>query len=279
MSFTKVTFLFNHNRYNPNRTTYPQTRASGWSETWYSAYGFDATQLYTTIATWLEKRLPLLGTGTSIVGWRVSETNPTGRTFTQRVNREAPAAQSADNPEQALVGVFSNSEGKNRRQVVLRGLPDSRVVYGEYANSPDFDRAIRAFMTHCASDWRFKGKGHAVPAVKIASISDTALVTTQTPHGLVGSRYVQIYRTVSPEKRQQGVQRIQATNTAPNQLQLFPMPKLVLPSTGGQVRVVEDEALFSIFLNTGFLDQMVVGKHDTGRPFFLQRGRRSAKRG
>jgi hypothetical protein len=281
MSFSKVTWLFNHNRYNPNVSTPAQSRASGWSETWYSDYGFNNEVLYTNLGRWATRRAALLGIGASIVGFRVSQVDPTGPTYTRKKLWAGTSGLPADNPEQALVGMFGSENGKNRRQIVLRGVPDERVKYGEYHKTDDFDKALRDFLTEVSTNWKFKGKKHTIAPVQLLGVvgRNPSVIITKDPHGIIAPSYVQIWRTNTPERRQQGIQSVRVTVTDANTLSMASTPARFLePSEGGQLRRVEGMELIPVFYNSLSLDQLTVGKHDTGRPFFLQRGRRSAKR-
>lgn len=279
MTMTKVSFLFNHARMDPNSTT-PNaiTRMSGWSEQWYSGSAFDSSGLFDNIDAWAKLRAKLMGSSAAVVGFRVSEVDPTGKSFVRRKTFPGRITTAVDSPEQCLLLNVNTVDGKNRREITLRSIPDARIEKGEYLNQQQFDNDLRAFLNHCKNAWGFRGKGHAIAPKKIVKITTGGLVTTEADHGLTEDTHVQIYRTLTPERRQTGIKDIIAVVTGARALTLVGPTGLPGECTKGEVRVVEGYALKTMELSGTWFEQLYIGKRDTGRPFFQSRGRRSARR-
>lgn len=279
MSVSKVTWKFNYFRYDPNtgRTNAPATRSAGWSEQWFSNLGFDSTALDALIHQWARLRAACMTVAGSIVGYSVHEVDPTGRTYSRRKLFAGNRLGDADIPEVCLVGQFTTDSNASR-EVCLRGLVDNDTKRGEYVHSEVMDDAVRAFMAHVSANWYVRAKTHVAPFVQIDSIDAAGLATTKEAHGLVAPEYVQLYRLNTPEMRQYGVPSIEATRVNDLQFQVDASKCRILPTTGGQLRFNEGMELSSIILRDPF-ERMVIGKRDTGAPFFQSRGRQSARRG
>jgi len=277
---SKVTFLFGQTSSNPNSRTVNQANGTpfGWSETWFSDLNAENTSLYALILQFIRLRCKLLGSYAGCVGYRVTGIDPPGQTFSYRKNVPGTSGLNVDNVEQSLLIPVQTGDGKNRRMVTLRGTPDARMALGNYSASQVYDDAVRELIADIELNWKFRGKKRTLPTSKILTISLIGVIKTETPHGIADGGLVQVYRSQSPEKRQWGIKRVKVAVISPTEVQLPLNAKIYAPAVGGKLVPFEGEENKTCLFAPQWFEQMRASTRQTGRPFFLRAGRRSARR-
>jgi len=276
---TKVTFIYSSVAYDES-SRHP-TRHFGFSETWYSDSAPGSPGLAASITRFRSLRAALLNSGTSIIGHRISQVEPAGLVKLVRQISHGQSGEATDPVHNALFWMVRASGQRNRRQVMLRGVPDARIVSAGYEGSPAYNRALTNFWTEIAAAWRFKGLDLSKPEVEIRTVAPTedggiALVTTAAAHGLVVSNKAKILRVNCAGDRQRGTLGVVATVPSPTTFTVTNWRHG--EGENGKVRLHDLSGLLTVEIDDDQMNRPLVVHRDTGRPFFLSRGRRPARR-
>lgn len=166
----KCTFLLTLNTNTTGASL--STRVGGWSESWYSdRAGVD--NLPRDFNRLGRLRAALLPTGARIAGQRYQQVSPKGSSSTGAIVFPGTAGIACDVPSMAL---FYRARGQgvlNQRPLYIRGIPDARVVEGEYSPSDTYTRSLTAFFNALA-EWRFRGRSLVADAVPFLNITQSA---------------------------------------------------------------------------------------------------------
>jgi len=168
MAWTKYTMLFEA-RTSFGATNTTRSRVGGWSESWYDSLFSEAIKAEFLVLC--EKRAALLPAGASVVGQRYQEVDPIGATSTGSRVFPGTAGLQADIPQMSLLLRIPGSSVKNFKPFYLRGLPDARVVLGEYSPASGYTAALTQFLDYLQG-WNFRGRNLANAAVPILTISN-----------------------------------------------------------------------------------------------------------
>lgn len=260
-------------------------RIAGWSESWYypgnsipNAITIFAGQnlvLGLSIPGWCLYRAALLPGGASIIGQRYQVVNPTGPSQTVGAVFPGSEGEPADIPQQALL-IYCPALGSNNvRRSTLRGIPDARVIEGEYTPSQAFSTAVTSFFAFL-SNFQFRARDLSQPTFTILNITTLGVVTTEAPNTITAGQMVRVLRTRTADGDLVGG-RFQVSGTGPGNT-VFTLNGWTPAeaTTGGRVRV---DAIAFPFINGG---ACVLGRTVTrrvGRPFTVYRGRRSKRTG
>jgi len=245
-------------------------RSAGWSESYYYPTA-DFAVAANQFGQLCRCRAGLLATGGSIIGQRYQLVDPVGASKSGAVGFTGNSGAAADVPQMALLITAEASGTTNKRSLIVRGVPDARVVGGNYSPSTDYDRRLGIFYAGLRNGWVMRGANMGNQKSPIISIDTTGVVTTSIAHGLAAEQRVQILRTIMPNDRQKGgVYTVMAPVTATT----FKIAAdFTLPTHGGKARKYE-------IVNPNYgaceLQRVVVKK--VGRVFFPYRGRASVRR-
>jgi len=95
--------------------------------------------------------------------------------------------------------------GRNIAQLLLRGVPDARIVKGEYSSSLEYQNALNLFIsTLRGGGWKFRGRDLSQTAFPLVGVSDTGVATTEENHTLNAGDMVRVLRTTIETGRQRG---------------------------------------------------------------------------
>jgi len=148
------------------------TRVGGWSESWYT----DRTgpDLLPRDFNRLGRlRAALLPNGARIIGQRYQQVDPKGSSSTGSIVFPGTAGIACDIPAMSL---FYRARGQgvlNQRPLYIRGIPDARVVEGEYSPSNTYTQALTAFFNGLAL-WRFRARSLVADATPFLTIQQSA---------------------------------------------------------------------------------------------------------
>lgn len=173
----KVTLLFQQGTLNKDQGDRPD-RIAGWSESYYTERDPDAAGLK-LMEDLCRTRARLLSDQGRIVGQRYQRVDPVGLARAYESNYVGVAGHCAL-PGKALEFRLRSPAGFNSRSLILRGIPDNRVVTGEYTSSSEYTAALRGFFSQLTRFWKFRGINRQASPVAITSLnSEGVLITPQ----------------------------------------------------------------------------------------------------
>jgi hypothetical protein len=170
-----------------SRPNFPLHRVGGWSESYYYD-GPGGTDLFARVTgqglrrgstSLCDARARLLAGGAAIVGQRYQFVDPVGRTQTGAAQFPGWAGVLNDIPQMALLCKIATVNGLKQRLLILRGIPDSLVVEGEYNPVPIYDLALDRFFRVLAA-FSMKQNSAGRP-VTVNNITSEGLVTLRVP--------------------------------------------------------------------------------------------------
>lgn len=158
----KVTFLF--------QQTNGETklgRTCGWSETWYRDAPLTGDPNGGT--NYAKRRAGFLTRSAAIIGARIQEIG--GGSRVTKFIEVGSIGTDSDIPQMALNVGIPSVTSPYKRTIQLRGIPDSRVQFGDYIPSQAFQANFTAWATTMgAENWRFQALDRTQPRVKIFAI-------------------------------------------------------------------------------------------------------------
>lgn len=180
----KVTLLFNLvTGGGPGQTL---QRQGGWTESLYADQAniqivknnlFGIQGGLNPIFPITQTRAALLPTGAQIVGQRIQQVEPVGPTTSFGAVYPGGAGLAQDVPQMSLLIVVPGLGVRNTRRWILRGMPDARVVNGEYSPAAQWTADFNSF-TQSLGNWNFRALNLDAAAVDITSISSAGAVVT-----------------------------------------------------------------------------------------------------
>lgn len=186
MVFSLTTALSNANA--------PVHRTGGWSESHFIDNA-SFTQVRTLFEALCQERALLLPTGASITGQRYQLINPIGASQSQATLFPGASGLQTDVPQMALLCRVPTIGARNISRLTLRGIPDQRVVEGEYSPSQGFNTALRRFFTQLSS-FRMEGRDLAAENVPTLRIFANGVYRTQDPNAFAVNSVVRVMRAV-----------------------------------------------------------------------------------
>lgn len=254
MAHTKGTMFFS----GPN---------TGWSESFFSAETNLAVVL-TRLQSLAGLRAQLLGSGNSIIGLRASQVDPAGAAQVKAVAIPGTSGAARDAVFVAVQIVISAGT-VNRRQFLLRGVPDATVTNGIYTGGGLFDAAMANYLnTLISQQWQLRVVDKSNEIFKVLSVDAAGLVTTLDPTGWAVNNRIKFFRTSDTLFRNVGgvyvVTAVPTTNTF--QLLGWPAGRVV---SFGQAR----KQVIGYLNITSYQIPGAVHSRKTGRPFGQPRGR------
>ncbi len=272
----KVTMLFNAVTTDSDGNAY---RQAGWSESWYFDGEFDGTLINARRDNLLARRVALLPANCKIVAVRMQQIDPVGPSKLIEITYPGVSTANNDLPSVSLLWNVRSTNGRNHRSVILRGIPDARIVKGEYSPTDTYNNAIRAYFTELSSGWQMKGVDKTKPAIAINAI------------GVEGTYDI---RGINPWAANARVKLLRVRNTNGHSVRgeftigtavpgarvgtIGPWPTTNgVVSNSGKMREVGVEYSNVTLTDYEVLDPLAITRK-AGRPFFAFHGRRAAKR-
>lgn len=259
-------------------------RIAGFSESFYSPLAVDSTTLQTQWTALCNKRAALMAKNVSIIGGRYQTVDPVGPT--RNFDNQFPPSSTAANdlPGVALQWTVRSTNSANQRSVIIRGVPDARIINGEYFGSDAYNAAIRAYFVELMANWQFRTINRTLLPAKIISINDDGLVTCATPHGLLAGDHANVMSAIMTGGRKVSAEivviTVPSTTTfttfVPRRTSDTPIPS-IYGTTRGRVRKLLIEYHNMTITNQEMIDPTATHRK-AGSPFRKFRGRRTAKR-
>lgn len=276
MVATKVTLLFNAVT---KDSTGNVQRSAGFSESYYSTLAIDNPTLKTNWNNLAIARANLMPANVSIIGSRYQNVDPVGASRQYDNVYPPTSTQQNDLPAIALQWTVRSLGSPNQRSLILRGIPDARVVNGEYAPVAAYNTALINFFTELRANWSFRAIDRTVLPVKIVQIV-AGLMTCVSPHGLLPGDVVNIMSTKVGTDRvvtsyEAGVMAPFTATTAT--LFLAGRGENIPDSVFGRARKVNITYPFFSITNEEIVTPTAITRK-VGAPFKKFRGRRTAKR-
>lgn len=253
-------------------------RLAGFSESYYSTLPIESNQLFANWTNLCIARANLMPANVTIIGSRYQQVDPNGAS--RQFDTVYPPTTTVQNdlPGVSLQWTVRGLNTFNQRSLILRGIPDGRVVNGEYAPSLQYNNAINAFFVRLKSDWQFQAIDRTVLPVQIVSIVG-GLLTTTGPHGLVANNLANIMTTlVGTDRLKRSYQAFVINAPTPNTAVLAPTGRDVAISDSIRGRVRKALTIYPFFSITDAEALTPTAIHrKAGAPFKKFRGRRTAR--
>jgi len=269
----KVTWLF---RYVTVPDGAGQSKAGGWSETWYTTDSLVSTLTNNGITTWARARSRLLPNTTKIIGARVGEVGTGGRSRIVVLDIPGTQPSATDVPQAAMLTRLNSDNTSNFRSVMLRGLPDSWIVGGALAPVGQLTVARNFFYNYLSNArWLFRCLDLTVTQFPLVSVAADGTYITSADVTFADTDQVQVLRTVQTAtgRRRGGKYAIQTFTDVRN-------GKLANWQWGACVKGTIRKVTYQY--KTFDLAGLSPGSHvaavrKVGRDFFQYRGRASRK--
>jgi len=255
----------------------------GFSENWYTE---DAPAvLLPKMEVLARLRAVSMAKGTEVYGFRIADTSPGSRAYTQRPNGRIGAPRAAGNPnipnDAALCQCFGTVPGTVKR-FWMHNLPDGYVDDCDFTAAASMPQRAREFINSLASNgFKFRYQVQNTAIADIQEITALGVVTTvQELAGVAQGSYVQLYHVRGTDGRgKRGKYRVASvTNGRTFTLAHWPGDVVAL---SGKIRIVTyaftgitpvpEEGL-------GSDPTLRPGTRKVGRPFGQLRGRAVARR-
>jgi len=261
----------------PTNLATARAHTAGWSESFWTSLnqaGFNAPW---TVQQ--QRRAVMLPPTAAIVGYRIQEYTISGNkllpggTSAGRQNLPGSGTLTIDLPQVALQANCASRLTPNSSRLVLRGMPDSIMVGGEYQPTATFQAAFTNFANSMSGlNFGFIGRDLAQASVRVLSIAGNVITVDAIPAtGLVVGDFVRLNRVYgelgNPVK---GSFRVTAIAG-----QTVTVAGLVATVTKPSGTIRRDQLTY---LNYGQILPIRAVVKKVGRPFEQYRGRRSKSR-
>ncbi len=258
-------------------------RLGGWSESWYWE-GLSLQDLFTFafggqigvgegITGLCPIRAGMLPFGAALVGQRIQQVDPVGQSQSLSRNFPGTAATAADVPQMGLLCTIPGKNVKNIRRTILRGIPDARVVEGEFSPSQFFLANLNLFFD-ALINWKFRGVDLSQPNLPVLTIDATGVIQMGAlSAGFAVNDQVKVLR--SRDANDAPIGGVFMIESIPSATSIKVRNWTAGACTGGAVR----KHAFVYPQVDG--DNCSIGRIVTkrvGRPFTQYRGRRSVRR-
>ncbi len=278
MPLTKITMLFKCPTQFGTGTNARINQLFGWSENFY-LNNDKVTDTSTRVFTegLINARCALLADEAWCYGYRIQRVDPTGASRKFTYYREGGAGEANDDPCNCLIYNVRGAEARtNRREVILRGLPDARLEKGEFKPTAEYRRRLRAYFQSLKDgEFGFRGIDKTQETVKIKSIEAGRLVHLEEATTMIAGNDVQVLRSLAAGHRFKGVKTkiFSVDDTKTLLLEDWPFGA----SKGGRLRKSVTPIHIKMELTETEIDNPEVSNRDTGVPGDQPRGRQSAK--
>jgi hypothetical protein len=272
---TKYTMLFTAKTL-PTDGTNIAPRVGGWSEShWRTA----ADQTVNQQMPLITRRLALLPNTQLFIGVRVVVYNIVQGRLIQTgltpypLNLLGGNILACDVPSMALqINANATPPDVNNCTFDFRGVPDARVVGGEFSTSRDYSNLIAGYLGELGDNsWGWIGVDKAQPKVRVMSLSNVGVLTVGPGSGVAVGDFIQLFRVkFDGGKSANGKYLVSAV--AGNEITVFGTGTNTISAPNGLAR-----RLVLKFLDYGTMFVKGVRNHKVGGPFGKYRGRRSAR--
>ena len=177
-------------------------RTAGWSESFYSDLASFA-DIQSNFKELCRLRAKMLPPACKIVGQRYQQVNPVGRAQTSAAIYPGAAGTATDIPQMALFIKLPAASTNNFRPTYLRGLPDARVVLGEFEPSLFFSQALTQWNVR-ATQFKFRAIDQVTFNYPLFQISQAGVFFTDGAHALVAGDKVSVLRALDDNGNQVG---------------------------------------------------------------------------
>ncbi len=276
MSAVKVTLLFNASTVDASANA---ARSAGFSESYYQNVPIDSSTLKNDWNLLAIARAALMPQNVRIIGSRFHQVDPVGGSRQYDNVYVGTNSLQNDLPQVALQWTVRSLNTPNQRSLILRGMPDARIVTGEYSPSAAFNAALIGFFNELRRAWSFRAIDRTVLPVKIITITDAGLMTTATPHGLSAGDNVNVMTTNSGDFGHESYTAFVVSAPTPTtaNIALRGIRDVIRASTGGRAR--KAGIIYPLFSITDpEIVTPVAITRKVGAPFRKFRGRRTKKR-
>jgi len=249
-------------------------RVGGWSESWYSQ--ITGTELISRFNSLCQVRAAMLSPDARIIGQRYQQVEPeVTSSQVASVTFPGTSGTAGDVPQMSvLVKVVAQAPNPNIRQWAIRGVPDARVVNGEFVPSIQWTQSFNTFQSTLQGlAFRFRGRDLLASQGAINFIDATGEVWMNSPITTSDGTLVQVIKAMNEDGRQVGgTFQVMGSPTSTNlNLRNYNLGLL----QGGRLRVV---TFIYPLVESGLTSLGRVTVRKVGRPFFSFRGRRSNRR-
>lgn len=261
----------------PSNRAVASIHSGGWSESFW--FNGAASLITIKMPLILNDRARMLGGSASVVGYRIQAYTITGNKLIPNGSTSVHATYPGNNnltmdvPQAALdlSGLVAGAVNSNR--LVLRGVPDEAITFGEYNGSQPFAGGLANYTGDIVNmPAGFVGRDLSQPSSRIHAINAGVVTLQANVGGVAGTDWLRLHRCYdingNPVK---GAYLI--TAIAGNAYTLQNLPAQVVLEPSGTARIDKLVFLTLTSLNTG---RALVKK--VGRPFEQYRGRRSHAR-
>jgi hypothetical protein len=246
-------------------------RVGGWTESVY--FQGPDVQARETLRQLCVARAPLLPTGARISGQRYQQVDPPGASSTGALEFPGSSGTQADIPQMCLHCRIAGAGVSNHRNLDIRGIPDARVIEGEYFPSSGFTAALNAYVTALGFT-KFRALDRAQQPFRLLSVLTTGVFNTELAHGWANDNliYVSRVKPVLGGDTISGLFRISDVTTFGGKFVGWPD---TVAGTGGfgKRRLI----IYPTFDPTSFGISRIITRK-VGRPPGQYRGRASARR-
>jgi len=255
----------------------------GFSENWYTD---DAPAiLLPKMEVIARQRVSFMARNTDVYGYRIADTSPGSRAYTQRPNARIAAARGAGVPnipnDAALCQCFGTVGGTVKR-FWLHNLPDGFVDDSEFTAESTMALKARTFINLLSENgFKFRYQVQNTASADIQSIDALGnVVLVQELAGVAQGSYVQLYHVRGTDGRgKRGKYRVDtATDTRHVKLAHWPGDIVAL---SGKLRIVTYQFTSIAVVpadGIGSDPTLRPGARKVGRPFGQLRGRAIARR-
>lgn len=254
---------------NKTNSTPSQVRTGGWSEGWYA--DADPGSVRFPFEAVCQARASLLPGNCTIVGQRYRIVG--GGSTTSGKAFPGGSALLGDIPQVGLLCTVSGQGQANVRRFRLGGLPDARVVEGEFSRESVYDAALSRYFKACATNaMRFKCRNLVADRYHLVSINAQGQVVTA--NAAIGGLTAYVDLLKCRDANGKAVKGRFATMPGADNLHFTLLGWNGRTVVKGDLRPVAD--LFPIVdVNTFAVGRVIV--HKVGRAFFQYRGRASKR--
>jgi len=193
---SKLTFIF-QTQTEAADASLARPHSGGWTE---SIWRLGTSTTIQTINQLAEFRARLLPAQTSIVGYRQQVFTLDGNSLiaggasTGNLNQPGRSNYQCDLPQVALQCSLRSDGNPNSGRLVLRGIPDSQMVTGEYAPNAQFKASVTEYLAIlAATQCQFLGRSLAAPNVRVLSITN-GVITTDVATGAAQGNFIRLLR-------------------------------------------------------------------------------------
>jgi len=255
----------------------------GFSETWYT--DLSPAALFPLMKDLAQRRLTFLAAGTQLYGYRIADTAPNSRAFTQRENtviRVSGRTGPPNVPQDAvLCQVFGTVAGTSKR-FWFHNLPDTAIDNCELTDEPPTVENTRRWIDAAtAAGFKFRHIVQSAPTGKLLSIDAAGNVLTAEPiTGIAPRALVQLLKVRGVDGRGKRGKFYVDSVTSDFSFKLAHWPGDIVAASG-KIRLVQyGYTSIAPIPAAGIGSDITIrpGVRKCGRPFGQLRGRAVAKR-